>query len=216
MPFAAVLFDLDGTLLNTLDDIASSANSALAEIGFPVHAAEAYKYFVGDGRGALAVRVLPEDRRDEATVARLIACIDREYNQHWADTTRPYDGVPELLRSLATRGTKMAVLSNKPDDYTRLMVSRLLPEWRFEAVVGARPSVPSKPDPAGALEIAGRLGVPPQQWVYVGDTDTDMKTARASGMFPAGALWGFRNEEELTASGARALLSHPTDLLALL
>lgn len=214
--FTAVVFDLDGTLLDTLRDIARSANTALAGLGFPQHNEEAYKYFVGDGRGALAVRILPESHRDETTVSRLVASLDREYDQHWADNTRPYDGIPSLLQALTARGTKMAVLSNKPDDYTKLMVSRLLPQWRFEAVVGARPSVPSKPAPAAALEIAGRLHVLPRECLYVGDTDTDMKTARASGMFAVGALWGFRTEDELRASGAEALIRSPMELLALL
>ncbi len=216
MAFTAVVFDLDGTLLDTLEDIARSSNAALGQLGFPPHETSAYRYFVGDGREALAARILPEGHRDEATVARVAAGIDREYSRHWADATRPYEGVPALLEALVDRGVKMAVLSNKPDDYTRLMVSRLLPHWQFGAVIGSRPSVPNKPDPAAALEVAARLHVPPSECLYVGDTDTDMKTARAAGMYPVGALWGFRTEDELLASGANALVSAPTGVLALL
>jgi phosphoglycolate phosphatase len=213
---AAVVFDLDGTLMDTLEDIASSANTVLAHLGFPQHEMEAYKYFVGDGIEALATRILPNSERDATTIARVVACIDREYSQHWADTTHPYEGIPELLQALTVRGIKMAVLSNKPNDPTKAMVSKLLPHWRFDIVLGARPCVPKKPDPAAALEIADKLNIPPSEFLYLGDTDTDMKTARAAGMCPIGVLWGFRTAEELSASGARALIQNPMDLLGIL
>jgi phosphoglycolate phosphatase len=216
MAYRAVLFDLDGTLLDTLEDIASSANRVLRRFGFPPHELEAYKYFVGDGREALAVRILPSDHRDAASVAEVVSCVDAEYSQHWADTTRPYDGIPELLQALTVSGIKMAVLSNKPDDSAKLTVSRLLPNWQFELVLGTRPHVPIKPDPAAALEIAERLNMLPSEFLYLGDTDTDMKTAKGAGMCPIGVLWGFRTADELLASGARALLSRPADLLRIL
>ncbi len=216
MAYRAVLFDLDGTLLDTLQDIASSANRVLGHFGFPQHELEAYKYFVGDGREALAVRILPSNHRDATTIAKVVMCIDTEYSQHWADTTRPYEGIPELLQALTVRGIKMAVLSNKPDDSAKLTVSRLLPHWRFELVLGVRPSVPRKPDPAAALEIAERLKIVPSEFLYLGDTDTDMKTAEAAGMCPIGVLWGFRTADELLANGAKALISNPIDLLKIL
>ena len=134
MAYEAVLFDLDGTLLDTLQDIASYANNVLGRLGFPQHELEAYKYFVGDGRETLALRILPSSRRDATTVAKVVACIDSEYSQHWADTTRPYEGIPELLQVLTVRGIKMAVLSNKPDDSAKLEVSKLLPHWQFELI----------------------------------------------------------------------------------
>lgn len=214
--YKAVLFDLDGTLLDTLEDIASSANRVLGSFGFPQHELEAYKYFVGEGREALVMRILPSGHRDAATVAKVVACIDSDYGQHWADATHPYDGIPELLQGLAARGIRMAVLSNKPDDSTKLMVSRLLAHGRFEMVLGSRPSVPQKPDPAAALEIAGCLGISPSEFLYLGDTNTDMETAQAAGMCPIGALWGFRTADELLASGAKALILSPTDLLKIL
>lgn len=213
---AAVLFDLDGTLLDTLGDIASSANTVLAHLGFPQHELEAYRYFVGDGIEALAARILPDSEREATTVSRLVADIDREYGQHWADTTRPYEGIPELLQALTLRGTKMAVLSNKPNDHTKTMVSKLLPHWSFDIVLGARPCVPRKPDPSAALEIADKLSIPPSEFLYLGDTDTDMMTAKAAGMCPIGALWGFRTAGELSASGAKALIQNPMDLLRIL
>lgn len=213
MKYRAVLFDLDGTLLNTLEDITGSVNNALSRLGFPQHDFEAYKYFIGDGREALAARALPDHHRDAATVAKLVAHIDEEYAQHWSDNTHPYKGVPDLLDRLATRGVNMAVLSNKPHDFTELMVSRFLCNWRFGLVVGALPSVPRKPDPTAALEIAKRLDVQPREFLYVGDSDVDMKTATAAGMYAIGVVWGFRSAAELLSGGAKALIENPVDLL---
>ena len=122
-------------------------------------------------------------------MAECVSLMRKEYAQHWAATTRPYDGIPALLDTLTTRGIPMAVLSNKPDEFTKLCVAKLLPKWKFAAVLGAGTSLPMKPDPAGAREIARRLSVAPGEVVYLGDTNTDMQTAVAAGMFPVGALW---------------------------
>lgn len=216
MSFKAVLFDLDGTLLDTLDDLADSANSAFRQLGCPEHAVEAFKYFIGDGVESLVRRGLPPDRCDAETVAQCSTLMRKQYSERWACKTRPYEGVPELLDILSARGIPMAVLSNKPDEFTKLCVSRLLPRWRFEAVVGASPTLAKKPDPAGALDIAAEMHLGPAEILYLGDTDTDMQTAVAAGMFPAGALWGFRTSEELLANGAKVLLAKPLDLMELI
>jgi phosphoglycolate phosphatase len=216
MTCRAVLFDLDGTLLDTIRDLADAANAALGQLGFAGHPVEAYKRLVGDGVEMLVRRALPPDRVDAAAVARCTALMKQEYSDRWARTTRPFDGIPEMLDALTARGIPLAVLSNKPDEFTQLCVARLLPRWRFAAVVGQSPRRPIKPDPAGALEIAARLGRPPAEVLYLGDTDTDMQTAAAAGMFPAGVLWGFRTREELLANGAKALLERPLELLDLL
>lgn len=215
MPYRAVLFDLDGTLLDTLEDLAASGNWALRELGMPEHPRDAYKYFVGDGVENLARRAIPCERCDAATVGRCAELVREAYTKRWAETTRPYPGIPELLDALCARGTPMAVLSNKPDDFTRLCVEKLLPAWRFAAVVGALARVARKPDPAGALRIAEYLGVAPAEILYLGDTNTDMQTAVRANMFPVGALWGFRTAEELTASGARVLVRRPAEVLDL-
>ena len=211
-----MLFDLDGTLLDTLEDLADSMNAALRQLGFPPHPLEPYKYFVGDGVVNLVARALPEGHRDETTVARAVELMRSIYGEHWADKTRPYPGVPELLDALVERGVKMAVLSNKPNDSTQLCVAKLLPNWRFDAVIGQSKTIPPKPDPSGVREIVARLGVPVEQFLYLGDTNTDMQTANAAGMFPVGALWGFRPAEELREAGARVLIERPGDLLGLL
>jgi phosphoglycolate phosphatase len=216
MKYHAVLFDLDGTLLDTLDDLADSTNLALRRLGLPEHPVESYKLFVGDGIDSLIRRAIPEDHRDSATLRECVNLTRVNYAARWAEKTRPYDGIAELLDVLTTRGVRMAVFSNKPDEFTQLCVERLLAGWRFEVVLGARPSLPKKPDPAGARLIARSLQLETAEIVYLGDTDTDMQTAVAAGMFPVGALWGFRTAEELTANGARTLIEKPLDLLRIL
>lgn len=220
MPFHAVLFDLDGTLLDTLEDLADATNAALVAMGLPGHPLEAYKYFVGDGLEALVRRAMrPEGTGappDETVLARGIELARQEYARRWADKTRPYPGIPELLDGLAERAVPAAVFSNKPDQFTRLCVERLLSSWHFAIIQGATPELPRKPDPCGALAIAAKLGVAPADILYLGDTNTDMWTAIAAGMYPVGALWGFRTADELRAAGAAVLASRPADVLALL
>jgi phosphoglycolate phosphatase len=215
--FRAVLFDLDGTLLNTLEDLSDAMNRVLEKEGFPTHRVDAYRYFVGNGSSMLVKRALPPERREDDGLIR--SCLDRflgEYRLNWMVKTRPYDGVPALLEGLTGQGFKMAVLSNKIDEITKESVAHLLSLWRFDTVVGQRQGVPAKPDPTAALEIAGRLGVSPAEFVYVGDSAVDMKTAVGAGMFPVGALWGFRSEDELLDGGARVLIGEPQDLLRFL
>jgi phosphoglycolate phosphatase len=216
MNFRAVLFDLDGTLLDTLDDLADSTNLALRQLGLPEHPVESYKRFVGDGFDNLIRRALPQAHSDSATLLKCVNLTREHYAARWAEKTRPYDGIPELLDALTIHGVRMAVFSNKPDEFTQLCVQRLLAGWHFEVVLGARPTLPKKPDPAGALLIARQFQLQPAEIVYLGDTDTDMQTALAAGMFPVGALWGFRTAEELVAHGARTLIQKPLDLLPLL
>ena len=211
----AVLFDLDGTLLDTLDDLADSMNHALVAHGLPPHDVDAYRTLVGDGVAALVRRVAPAAREDDDLARTLLAKMADEYSRRWADKTKPYDGVAETLDGLCRRRLPMAVLSNKPHGFTKQCVAGLLGQWRFDVVQGVDDSTPPKPDTAAALRIAGQLGATPAEVVYVGDTNTDMKTATAAGMFAVGALWGFRSADELRRSGADMLIEHPTELLHL-
>ncbi len=213
MKFKAAVFDLDGTLLDSLHDIGNSMNAALARKGHPPHPINDYKIHVGDGMSVLARRVLPASAHSDAAIAELVGLMREEYGARWANLTKPYDGIPELLDTLAARGIQFAVVSNKPHDFTQTITARLLPKWKFDPVIGARPGVPHKPDPAGALEAAAHLKLAVEECVFIGDTAADMKTAVGAGMFPAGALWGFREAPELLASGAKVLLKHPLDLL---
>jgi phosphoglycolate phosphatase len=216
MPFRAIIFDLDGTLLDTLADIAHAANAALALEGFPTHPEGDYRRFIGDGVAMLFARALPQDRVDVVMVGRCVAHFDATYGESWNVRTRPFEGIPELLDALTERKVALAVLSNKPHDFTRLYGEHYLARWPFRAIYGQREGVARKPDPAGALEIARKLAIEPGEILYVGDTGVDMQTARSAGMFPVGVTWGFRPEEELQSAGARAIIHHPSELLGLL
>ncbi|MCB2226079.1 MAG: HAD-IA family hydrolase [Desulfarculaceae bacterium] len=216
MPFAALICDLDGTLINSLDDLGESMNAVLADDGLPVHPLEAYRYFVGNGVEKLAERALPEDRRDPDTVREMARRMRAVYADNWAVHTRPYDGIPEMLGLAVERGLALAVLSNKVDEFTKIIVPHFFPEFSFAAVAGAKPEVPIKPHPQAALGMAEDLGLEPAQCIFLGDTAVDMNTARRAGMLPVGVLWGFRGEEELRQAGAAAILSHPRELAALL
>ncbi len=215
MKYKAVLFDLDGTLLDTIDDLADSMNAALAANGLPTRPdVEEHKYFVGDGVRNYVLRALPEDKRDdEDLITRVTVDYRSAFAVGWRNKTHSYDGVTEMLNALAARGLALSVLSNKPDDTTRETVAHFLANVPFEIVLGATDEAPGKPDPTTALAIAEEMGIAPAEFAYLGDTNTDMQTAVAAGMHPIGALWGFRPAEELTANGAKTLINHPMELL---
>ncbi len=216
-PYKAVLFDLDGTLLNTLDDLANTANRVLADKGFPTHPLDAYRYFVGEGAAKLIVRALPpEKRHDDRCIQACIEAFYEDYDLNWNVSTHPYKGIPAMLDALSVRKIKLAVLSNKPDKFTQKCVGEFLSKWSFEAVFGLRENVPRKPDPIGALEVATLLDLPPSRFIYVGDTSIDMLTANAAGMFAVGVEWGFRPADELKAAGAKLIIGHPSAILNLL
>lgn len=168
---------------------------------------------VGDGVRNLAERALTGIVWDETIIEICLDKFKAEYNRRWATNTRPYEGIQDLLNDLEARKIRMNILSNKIDHFTKLSVARFFPRNTFVHVRGVVPSFPKKPDPAGALLIAHELGIPPPQFIFLGDTNTDMITAVAAGMFPIGALWGFRSEEELRESGASNVIAHPSELL---
>ncbi len=212
---AAVIFDLDGTLLDTLADLANCMNAVLAASGYATHPETAYRYFVGEGMEMLVQRTLPPSCRGDEEVAARLADMRTEYGKRWAETSRPYDGVPEMLDGLAERRVPVAVLSNKPEEFTCLTVQTLLPRWNFAEVRGMRADTPAKPDPAGAIAVAGSLGIDAAQTVYVGDTATDMKTGTSAGMYTVGVTWGFRERDELVAHGAHRIIDSPDQLMDL-
>jgi phosphoglycolate phosphatase len=212
----AVIFDLDGTLLDTIVDIADASNRVYEARGLAPFSIAEMKTLVGDGAEELIRKVFAWRGRPapgDVEVADILKDYRREYQACWRSHSRPYPGVPELLGELARRGIKTAILSNKSHAFTTAMTEELLAGFRFDLVRGAAPGVPLKPDPAPALAIAGELGVEPPACVFLGDTSVDMKTAAAAGMFAIGALWGFRTADELLANGAAALVSSPCELL---
>ncbi len=213
MNYKAVLFDLDGTLLNSLEDIADSMNHVLKRFGFPTHETEAYKLFIGDGIKKLIERVLPHDKQDEETARKFLFESRKYYEDNCMRKTKKYNGISELLDELTKLSVRKSILSNKPHNLTNLLVLKILYGWNFDVVFGERPEYKTKPDPEAALEIARIMKIKPEEFVYVGDSSTDMKTAIAAGMFPVGVLWGFRSAEELRKAGAKELINKPIDLL---
>lgn len=217
MRYRAVLFDLDGTLLDTLEDLGDSMNEVLRSLGVPTHPISAYRTFVGDGVQNLVRRALAAEKRtDGELIQRCVKQMREEYSKRWKTKTRPYEGIPELLGDLSSAGVRTAILSNKPHPAVVEIVAHFLPDAHFEAVLGARPGVPIKPDAGAALEISRQLAVPAESFLYLGDTNTDMATARAAGMVPVGVLWGFRGEQELREAGAEVVVSHPRQVTKLL
>lgn len=210
-----LVFDLDGTLLDTLAGIAAAFNAAIDTAGYPTHPVDAYRYFIGDGAGKCMERCLP-DGVDNATVDRCLALHRQYYADTWHEGTRAYEGIPELLEYLDKNAFKLAVLSNKDDVFTRQCITHFFPQVDFDAIIGYSASVPHKPHPAGGQMIAAKFDAAPREIVYVGDSGTDMKTARACNMPAVGVLWGFRDERELVEAGADRTISRPEELLGVI
>ncbi|MDR1742470.1 MAG: HAD family hydrolase [Dysgonamonadaceae bacterium] len=214
MNFKAAIFDLDGTLVNSLEDLADAMNSVLARQGFPVHPISAYRYFVGRGIRNLVYNALPESSRNEENIAECYRLMMGAYSLNYLVKTRPYDGIIDLIDELKRRGVKLGVLSNKADEFTKNIVQTLLPDC-FDEVLGFTTESLKKPNPAAALQISGSFGVDPEDVLYIGDSGVDMQTAQNAGMYGVGVLWGFRTEDELVSNGAKTILAHPLDLMKL-
>jgi phosphoglycolate phosphatase len=211
-----VIFDLDGTLLNTIDDMANSMNFVLKTHGFPVHEVEKYRYFVGNGMKKMVERALPVEIRDDKMIKLCLKEFKNEYNKRWHEYTKPYSGINELVDKLHSMGISISVLSNKADDFTRLIIYEFFGKECFDIVLGARKGIPKKPSPQAALEISRILKIHPWEYLYLGDSGVDMDTAVNAGMYPVGAAWGFREESELLENGAKILLKNPVELIGLI
>ncbi|MEM7144094.1 MAG: HAD family hydrolase [Verrucomicrobiota bacterium] len=214
----AAIFDLDGTLLDTLEDLADSVNAVLGRHGWAEQPLDDFRYHIGDGPRVLFERALRAGGMGEAEVTRevtdeLIVEYKAEYATRWDAKTQVYAGVAELLNGLSGRGVALAVLSNKPHEFTLDCVEGYLGRWGWEKVLGMRDGVAKKPDPVGVYEILEALEVEAGECVYFGDTATDMKTARAAGVTAVGCLWGFRDEAELRESGADFVIARPEEFL---
>lgn len=212
MNYKAVIFDLDGTLVNSIEDIADAMNEALKKYNYPTHSYEEYKVFIGNGIKNLVSKALPENHRDEAQVRRSFESMMAIYREHCSDKTKPYDGIIELLDSLKSRNIKMCILSNKEHKYAKKVTSKLLPNY-FESVDGLTSEALKKPNPIKAIEISNFLNLKPEDIIYVGDTDVDMQTANNANMLAVGVTWGFREKQELIDNGAKVILEHPLELM---
>ncbi|MCC8108618.1 MAG: HAD family hydrolase [Planctomycetes bacterium] len=212
MSVQAVVFDLDGTLLNTLDDLADAMTSVLRHYGCPEHPVDSYRFFVGNGLANLTRQAMPPGTPDDVIVTAT-AMLKKAYAANWSVKTRPYEGVPEMIDDFRRRAIPMTILSNKADEFTQAIVKHYFPEGTFAAVRGQTDDVPKKPDPAGALLITESLGVRPEDCLYFGDTDTDMATGLAANMFTIGVTWGFRPLAELVGAGAMAIIDHPSEAI---
>lgn len=210
----AVIFDLDGTLIDSLEDIAINANKVLRQLNCPTHSHEQYKYFVGDGARVLIENAMPKYISKNYLDDALKLFIEF-YEQNLHTNTKPYSGIKALLDELVSQNIPLAILSNKPDKFTKLYVETLLPDIPFVVVSGQKESVEKKPHPAGALDIANKFQIEPQDIYFVGDTSTDMKTAKNANMVAVGVSWGFRTVQELQESGADFIITTPNKLLEL-
>ena len=212
--FKAYIFDLDGTLIDSLADIAESINRMLDARGYPRCEKDVFKQMVGDGMEKLVERALPEDARSEELIKACTAEYRALYDELWNDQTRPYEGVVEVLTTLKAGGAKLGVISNKAHRFTLPMTQHFFGTAMFDYILGQRDEVPRKPDAAAGREMATFLGLQASEMAYIGDSGIDMAFAKNSGMRAVGVRWGFRTEKELIEHGADLLVSHPSELVA--
>ncbi|NCB73702.1 MAG: HAD family hydrolase [Clostridia bacterium] len=210
--YKGAIIDLDGTLLNTVADLGDSVNAALGVLGFPPHDYEAYKKKIGHGFRNLIEVSLPEGKADDTLIEKGLAIFLGAYDERYRNKSRPYEGMVALVAALNKSGLIIGVNSNKRNDYTRTLISDFFPEGSFVAVFGERSGVPKKPDPMTALEIAGIMGLKPEEIVYIGDTATDIQTGKNAGMDTIGVSWGFRGRAELESCGASFVVDKPEEI----
>lgn len=211
-----VIFDLDGTLLNTIADLAASTNHALAANGYPTHPTEEYRFFVGNGINKLFERALPEGEKTEANVLKIRQRFIPYYDVHCVDLTKPYPGIPELLKTLQQRSVQIAVASNKYQRATGKLIPYFFPDIHFTAILGQREGIPRKPDPQIVHEIMRMANVSTDEVLYVGDSNVDMQTANNARVDSVGVTWGFRPRAELEQGSPFAIIDKAEELLSFL
>lgn len=211
MEYKAVIFDLDGTLVNSLNDLADSVNVVLKEYGYPTHPVDKYRIMVGNGIGKLIERALPANVSGKIR-EEVLARFKTVYESHQLDKTAPYEGIINMLEDLKKKNIPLAVCTNKHDEAAKKIIATLFARNTFQEIIGDLPGFKRKPDPQKVFIIAENMALKPQEIVYIGDSSVDMQTAVNAGMLPVGVLWGFRAREELVANGAALLLEHPSDL----
>jgi len=212
MKCKGVIFDLDGTLVDSLKDIANAMNTVLQQLDYPTHSYKQYQYFIGSGLRNLVSKSLPEIHRNESQIEHCYQLMIDGYRDYCTIETKPYDGIIELLDYLTSQNLKLGVFSNKSDELTKKIVAALFPNY-FESVVGLSVEVLKKPNPAEALSISKSWKINPKEIIFVGDSGIDMQTATNANMQAVGVSWGYRPAEELIAEGAKHIINHPSDLI---
>lgn len=215
MKYKGIIFDLDGTLVNSVGDIANAMNSVLKSLNFPTHSYEDYQYFVGSGLRNLVSKALPSSHNDETQIDHCFQLMIEVYRENCTLQTKYYEGIIELLDYLKARNIKLSVFSNKADELTKKIVAVLFPNYFIE-VVGLSIESLKKPNPFEALEICKKLELKPEEMIFVGDSGIDMQTATNANILAIGVLWGYRPESELFSTGAKYILNHPLDLIQIL
>ncbi|MGO4773462.1 HAD family hydrolase [Flavobacterium sp. W22_SRS_FK3] len=215
MKYKGIIFDLDGTLVNSLEDISDAMNTVLQTLKYPTHAYGDYQYFIGSGLRNLVSKALPESNNGENEIENCFQKMLAFYGENCTLKTKPYEGITELLDNLTSQKIKLAVFSNKADELTKKIVSEIFPDY-FDTAVGLSTEALKKPNPFEALEISKNWSLKPEEIIFIGDSDIDMQTAINANMFPVGVSWGYRTDEELKESGAKLVIHNPIDLLQLL
>ncbi|NLN14090.1 MAG: HAD family hydrolase [Tissierellia bacterium] len=211
--YKGIIFDLDGTLLDTIEDLGDSMNEALRILGYPTFEIEEYKLKVGGGFRGLALNCLP-DNVEEDLISKTIDLFAEIYDKNFLNKTRPYEAIDELLDKLNSKGILLAVNSNKKDEYTRILVDKFFKRIPFVKVYGEREGLPKKPDPYSALEIMAEMGLAKEEILFIGDSKTDILTANNAGMDSIGVLWGFRGRDEFIKYGATYIVERPEEILS--
>ncbi|CAA9198553.1 Phosphoglycolate phosphatase [Flavobacterium bizetiae] len=212
MKFKGIIFDLDGTLVNSLEDISDAMNTVLTNLNYPTHTYDTYQYFIGSGLRNLVSKALPASNNSEDQIETCFDCMITEYREICTLKTKPYEGIIELLDTLASKNIKLAVFSNKADELTKKIAAEIFPDY-FEAAVGLSTEELKKPNPFEAIEISKNWNLKTEEILFVGDSDIDMQTANNANMFAVGVSWGYRTEQELKNSGAKLVINNPSELI---
>jgi phosphoglycolate phosphatase len=212
MKYKGIIFDLDGTLVNSLEDISDAMNTVLQDLNYPTHTYNDYQYFIGSGLRNLVSKALPAFNNTDNQIETCFESMITEYREICTLKTKPYGGIIELLDNLILRNIKLAVFSNKADELTKKITAEIFPDY-FDASVGLSVESLKKPNPFEAVAISKNWNLKPEEIIFIGDSDIDMQTAVNANMFPVGVTWGYRTEEELKASGAKLVINNPLELI---
>ncbi|KQO34492.1 HAD family hydrolase [Flavobacterium sp. Leaf82] len=215
MKYKGIIFDLDGTLVNSLEDISDAMNTVLTGLNYPTHTYDTYQYFIGSGLRNLVSKALPASNNSEDQIAICFDCMVNEYRKICTLKTKPYEGIIELLDNLLSRNIKLAVFSNKADELTKKIAAEIFPDY-FDTAIGLSTEELKKPNPFEAVAISKNWNLKPEEILFVGDSDIDMQTAINANMFPVGVSWGYRTEEELKTNGAKLVLNNALELIEII